>query len=256
MCRLLAYASSKPRTLAEMLGEEGITEFTELSTIHADGWGCARAEGDRIVTEVEPEAARSSDRFARMAHSGATDLGLVHLRWATLGLPIAPQNTHPFTDGVVAFAHNGSVSPPEALEPLISETWKPMLRGDTDSERYFLALMSRLHGVDPTPQAVAAAYAGLLHDIMASLTYTSLNSMLITPDHLVVACAFDEEAEATSEEPEYFRLRYRVDEDHVLVSSSGWGKGWNTLPNGHVLVVDRGSLSTHELTLETASTRI
>lgn len=256
MCRLLAYASSTPLTLADMLGPEGLTQFTELSTIHADGWGTARAEGDRIVTEVEPDAARSSDRFAHMAYSAPTDLALVHLRWATMGLPVAPQNTHPFTDGAVAFAHNGSVSPPGALEALISERWKPFLRGDTDSERYFLALMSRLHGVEPTPEAVARAYAELLTEIMSSFTYTSLNSMLITPDHLVVACAFDEEAAATDEEPEYFRLRYRVHEDHVLVSSSGWGKGWNTLPNGHVLVVDRGSLRTHEQTLRAPSTRI
>ncbi|PKW26817.1 class II glutamine amidotransferase [Phycicoccus duodecadis] len=255
MCRLLAYASATPRTLAEMLGPEGLIQFTELSTRHADGWGNARAQGDRIVTEVEPAAARSSGRFAQLASSEATDLSLLHLRWATLGLPVAPQNTHPFTDGSVAFAHNGSVSPPSALEALISDRWKPLLRGDTDSERYFLALMSRLHGVEPTPESVATAYAELLTDIMTSFTYTSLNSMLITPDHLIVACAFDEAAEAKDEEPEYFRLRYRVQEDHVLVSSSGWGTGWNTLPNGHVLVVERGSLRTYEHALRAPSTR-
>jgi len=238
MCRLLAYASSTPRTLFDLLGPEGVTQFTELSTLHADGWGTARAEDDRIVTEVEPGAARSSERFARMAHSAPTDLALVHLRWATLGLPVSPQN-----------------SPPEVLEPLISEQYKPFLRGDTDSERYFLALMSRLHGVDPAPEAVATAYGELLTEMMSSFAVTSLNSMLITPDHLVVACAFDEDEAATGEDPEYFRLRYRVQEDHVLVSSSGWGEGWETLPNGHLLVVDRGSLSTHDQALHVLPTR-
>ena len=44
------------------------------------------------------------------------------------------------------------------------------------------------------------------------------------------------------EDPEYYRLRYRVTVDAVVVSSSGWGGGWQDLANGDVLTVRRGTL--------------
>jgi predicted glutamine amidotransferase len=43
---------------------------------------------------------------------------MAHLRWATMGLGVGIRNTHPFTDGHVAFAHNGSVLSPASLDPL------------------------------------------------------------------------------------------------------------------------------------------
>lgn len=36
----------------------------------------------------------------------------MHLRWASLGLPIQSENTHPFTGDGLSFAHNGSLMPP------------------------------------------------------------------------------------------------------------------------------------------------
>ena len=50
----------------------------------------------------------------------------------------------------------------------------------------------------------------------------------------------------TAEEggPEYYRLRYRITPDSVVVTSSGWGSGWQTLDNGQMLVVQRHTLAT------------
>src|SRR3712207_2127985 len=107
MCRLLGWATRVPTTLHDLLGEEDLTEFTELSCRHGDGWGMAFRAGDEIGVRKRPDAARESDVFTDLARTHATDLGMVHLRWATLGLAIRSQNTHPFTAGSVAFAHNG-----------------------------------------------------------------------------------------------------------------------------------------------------
>ena len=41
------------------------------------------------------------------------------------------------------------------------------------------------------------------------------------------------------EDPEYYTLRYRVTGDAVVVSSSGWGRDWQELGNGDLLVVRR-----------------
>ena len=244
MCRLLAYVSTSPRTLVQMLGEDGLQEFTELSCLHGDGWGAARIDDSGISVETVPAAARTSEEFSAMAHGSPADRCLVHLRWATLGLPVTAANTHPFTDGAVAFAHNGSIEPVLALEELIDPDRRSQLHGDTDSERYFQALLSRIPVEDPSIDDIVTAYADTLSSITSSFTYSSLNSVLLTPDHLVVACCFDTVAEATMGEPDYFRLHYVVTDESVLVSSSGWGTGWAIVPNDHLMVINRTTLAT------------
>jgi predicted glutamine amidotransferase len=142
MCRLLGWASQKPTTLRDLLGEDDLGEFTELSRRHGDGWGVARSTARGVSVRKRPDAARTSARFDRWARRRRTDLGLAHLRRATLGLRIDAANTHPFTDGRVAFAHNGSVLPPAALDSLIPAGARR--GGTTDSERYFLAVRARM----------------------------------------------------------------------------------------------------------------
>lgn len=244
MCRLLGYATREPTTLAALLGERDLHGFTELSCKHRDGWGVARATGLQVEVEKAPDSARLSTAFARTAHDVRADLALVHLRWATLGLPVVPDNAHPFTDGRLAFAHNGSVPPPTYLDPLLADDVLALRRGDTDSERLFLAVLSRLDPASGSADPVGDAYAAMVSDVTARLRYTSLNSMVLTADRLYAVCCFSPEAEHHEDEDEYYTLRYRISEDAVLVSSSGWGEGWHDLANGSMLVVDRGSLAT------------
>jgi hypothetical protein len=44
------------------------------------------------------------------------------------------------------------------------------------------------------------------------------------------------------EDPEYYRLRYRVTDDTVVVCSSGWGRNWQELANGELLTARRATL--------------
>src|SRR5215469_4675650 len=142
MCRLLGYVTSTPTTLADLLGEAGLFEFTELSCKHGDGWGAAWATDTGIEVVKAPDAARTSSAFERHVYEHVADLGIVHLRWATLGLEVAPENTHPFTDGTIAFAHNGSINSPSSLDALVPDDLQERRMGSTDSERYFLAVLA------------------------------------------------------------------------------------------------------------------
>jgi predicted glutamine amidotransferase len=239
MCRLLGWASRVPTTLLDLLGEEDLNAFTELSSKHADGWGLARSTRGGVKVAKAADAARTSGAFARRAHGRRADLGLAHLRWATLGLDVHEANTHPFSDGRLAFAHNGSIMPPASLDRLISPAVAPLRRGSTDSERYFLAVLSRMaEGASP-----AEALAVTVEDVAADGGYSSLNCLLLTPDELHAVCRVDADAEPLpGEGPDYFTLRYRVDADAVVVASSGWGRDWQELADGELLTVRRRSL--------------
>ncbi len=241
MCRLLGCVSRTPTTLTGLLGEVALAQFTELSRQHGDGWGIACGAHDRVEVHRAVDAARTSDAFSQTVRQRPVELAMVHLRWATLGLPVALHNAHPFTDGRLAFAHNGSVAPPSSLDRLLSDRVRPALRGDTDSERLFLAVLSRLEpGADD--DTVGQAYAETVREVAQTLAAGSLNSMLMTPTRLYAACCYDPAAERRESEPGYYRLGYRVTEDTVVVGSSGWGAGWQDLANGHLLAVDRGTL--------------
>lgn len=237
MCRLLAFASRTPVTLTDLLGEAELAEFTALSRKHQDGWGFAWAEPEGVRRFRSADPAHESPEFAQVSQEHRTDLGLAHVRWATAGLPIRLENTHPFTDGRIAMAHNGAVRPPESLDPLVPADLLATREGTTDSERYALAVMAAARRTDP-----ATALAETAATIAGSLRYTSVNAMLITDTELVAVTRFRPEAEAAEEEHEYYHMRYRVTPDAVVVASSGWGDGWQTLDNGEMLVVQRATL--------------
>jgi predicted glutamine amidotransferase len=243
MCRLLGWAARTPVTLADLLGDD-LEAFTALSRKHGDGWGFAWRTGRGIDLQRSPDAAWDSLDYSRAAHRRATDLGMVHLRWATLGLPVRPANTHPFAEDEIAFAHNGSIRPPESLDELLSPEQAAAMRGTTDSERYFRAVLTAA-AERPLEQALAQ----VVDRVATTKTITSLNCLLMTPDTLYAACRFDPGTEGEEGE-DYFHLRYRVTDDAVVVASTGWGAGWQVLPNGSLLVVDRGSLRTSVVSLD------
>ena len=239
MCRLLGTVSRVPVTLDQVLGAER-GAFLALAAQHGDGWGHAWTGPDGMEVRKDATSALVSRDLARLAAGQAATSALTHLRWATLGLSVRSANTHPFTGQGVAFAHNGSISPPEALEKLIAPQLRQQREGDTDSERYFLAVLSRLaEGAAP-----AEALATTVADVLASgATVHSLNCMLLTPEALLAVCCYDP---GSYDDPEYYPLLHRRTGETVVVASTGWSDsaGWSTLDNGQMMVVERGTLRT------------
>jgi predicted glutamine amidotransferase len=246
MCRLLGWTTRVPTTVSDLLGEADLADFTGLSALHRDGWGVARSTRRRVVVRKQPDAAGTSPAFDRWTRRRRTDMGLVHLRRATLGLRVDPANTHPFTDGRLAFAHNGSIRPPAALDGLLSDSSRRNRRGDTDSERYFLAVSQLLRDGASPEEALLTT----VDRIAATTPFTSLNCLLLTPERLYALCRFDPASREDDADPEYYHLRYRVTTGAVVVASSGWGREWQELANGELLVVRRRTLETSVVTNE------
>jgi predicted glutamine amidotransferase len=244
VCRLVGWVSESPRTLAELLGEAGLAELAALSRQHADGWGIAWWDGDQLRSKSSHLPAYSSAEYAAATREVRSDAALLHLRWATPGIAVAPGNTHPFLAGDRAFGHNGSVRPADGLLPLLTPDVVAGLGGDTDSERLFHVLLARVerHGLDE-------GLCRTVSDVCRDLTVSSLNALLLDRDELTAICCHGGPSEAPppefhappEDQPGYFDLRWRQLEGGVVVASEPLGSpDWRRLANGTALVVSRG----------------
>jgi predicted glutamine amidotransferase len=257
MCRLLGYSAAREASLEDVIGVDGLREFTGLCALHGDGWGMAWYEGARPVVRKSPVRADSEPEYEKLAREPLSDMGLLHLRWATPGLGVSEVNSHPFRWGDYVLAHNGAIHPQDQLGKLLPPDWESRLGGTTDSERYFLLVMSLLesHGGD-----MVAAIADAAADIDARFEPNSLNAILLSPDRLYAVSWYHRERvpeaklRAFGQRPEeiaaYFDLAYLETGGAVVVASSGWPRpGWRPVPNRHVLVTDRRTLSTEVVSL-------
>jgi predicted glutamine amidotransferase len=249
MCRLLGYCAKAPVSLADLLGAEGLADFTALSALHGDGWGMAWYDGAEPVVAKSAGAAVAEPRYGELARQPLGQLGLLHLRWATPGLAVQDCNSHPFRYGGYVLAHNGAIHPQERLGEMLPPEWERQLAGTTDSERYFLHLMWRLAERDGD---MIAAIADTTADISGRFAPNSLNAILLAPG-MLYAISWHDPARIPREllrqrglgdRPDdieaYFDLAYTETAGAIAVASSGWPMtGWTPLPRQHVLAVDQ-----------------
>jgi predicted glutamine amidotransferase len=248
---MLGYCARDRASLAEVMGERALGDFTNLSAFHGDGWGMAGYDGQDAYLEKAPRRAADHPAYHDLARRRLGDLGLVHLRRATPGLPVEARNSHPFSHDRIIMAHNGAIHPQDRLGDLLTPGWQDRLTGTTDSERYFLHVMSRL---EENPGDLIAALDDAVADIDIMFTANSLNAIFLTPDALYALCWYHQDRipshavaqQGYSGAPErYFDLAYCENDGAVVVASTGWPHdGWAWVPNRHVLVVDRETLRT------------
>jgi predicted glutamine amidotransferase len=246
MCRLLGVVAAAPAPLPELLGGD-LAPFVELACEHSDGWGISFLdERGKVVTAKEPGSALESWTFRPLVERIVTSAAIVHLRMSSPGSPHLLENTHPFGTVDCAFAHNGYFRPLDIMDgALVAGT---RAQGDTDSERYFLTVRSRILAGE-TPAAAIAAAAGSIRSLATS--WESANCLLLTPAGV---CAYaDHSADSAVIErrgPEFFDLRYRTEADRVVVASTGWtrpGASWSRLPDRRVLEIGRDlTLTMHD----------
>ncbi len=236
MCRLLGYTAPNATTFTDVVGAN-FNEFINLSTDHCDGWGIASSESNKASLYKEPVAANKSSHFKDEITSHKSNSALLHLRWATEGMAVNEKNTHPFTYEGITFIHNGSITPPTALDAVIDKKYLEQVRGNTDSERYFAYLLTQIekHGFI---QGVKAA----LSYIKANCSYSSINMMIINEAYFIAACIYNQDKipQKFIKDTDYYHLKYTKRDDQVVVASSGWNQdGWQEIPNGSAIIVDK-----------------
>lgn len=244
MCRLMAYSSKHHTALPTFMGDS-FEQFVALSNIHHDSWGVALVDetGARLSKKAET-AATSADFATTMAKSSSTG-GLLHFRWASPGLPISDDSAHPFIYEDIAFIHNGALSPYDALQAKIAPKYSALQKGFTDSEQFFLYILTeidRLGFIEGVKQAIRT--------IKSDFDYSSINSMIMNSEYLIVTSEHDPENKPTWADDVYYELRYRLDGNGIAVASSGWDQtGWTLLKNHQMLIMNRATLDTELINL-------
>lgn len=267
MCRLLGVVSATPISVSQAAGEQVLADFVALTKIHGDGWGIARVRlpGHAPSIEVSAGSAADDPRFVAVTHDQRSAASLVHLRWATTGIPVRPENSHPFLGERIAMAHNGSIKPIAALEALLTPEIAATIGGSTDSERYFGLIRAHRASSPDLPEAVRRAVSQL----RAAFPTASLNALVLDADHMIAVHAHarsrlpDEDiAEITAADlpaehlEDYFGMRWaRTAEDRMVIASTGFGDlDWRPLEPESVTAISLYDLSMTTLPLMSPST--
>lgn len=245
MCRLLGVVAGAPAPIADQL-PGSLGRFIALSDEHSHGWGVAYRDAHGSVrVDKEPVQAATSATFHDLVARTVSDAALLHLRQASPGMPLVPQNTHPWLADGNAFAHNGYAWPNDALDTTMAAVDAPPVTGGTDSERY-LSLVRAAMRDRPVPDALRDAASW----ITERASMTSLNCLFLTPDALYAMAWWHGptiRAQPDGETERDYRLWYQEADGRVTVASAGipaMAAEWHELPDRCVLEIRRGDLAT------------
>lgn len=130
-----------------------------LSVEHPDGWGVARREDGDWTIDKSVNQALGCPSFERVARSTRARVVIAHIRKRTVGAT-ALSNTHPFRRGRFVLAHNGTADS-QWLARRSSRERLAEIEGDTDSERLFAFVMTRIDEAGDASEGVRVAAAAL-----------------------------------------------------------------------------------------------
>lgn len=267
MCELLGMSSNRRATLNLSLMR--LAEHGGHTGPHKDGWGVAYFEGADIRLIKDPGHAADSDwiRFIGQ-HDLRSQLVIAHIRKATMGKR-AYCNTQPFMRELAGrmhlFAHNGSLPEIEQATEFNSRQYHPV--GDTDSEKAFCTLMSRMAKIWTLPKIVPPLEQRMIavSKFAGSLKLLGLSNFIYSDGDALFAHGDRRKNEKTGriEAPGLVYLRRRCQGLEPGLKTSGLsisGTGqdiciiasvplddaaWKPLKEGEVIAVSKGSIALH-----------
>ena len=147
MARLFGYMGNYADRLRHALYQE--REVLAVSeSARPDAWGIGFYQGGEVLHKKRPFAGTEPVDWLAVTAGLRSDCLIGHVRHATIG-DLRADNTQPFRFRSWLFAHSGTVSRFEAVRPRLLDGLPDFLRrsvrGDTDSELVFFAVLSFLH---------------------------------------------------------------------------------------------------------------
>jgi predicted glutamine amidotransferase len=180
MCRLFGMTGGSRPLRATFWLLEAPDSLAQQSRRNPDGYGIATYDADGSARiDKRPAAAYDDEQFAREAKELESPTFLAHVRYASTGA-VAAENTHPFEQSNRVFAHNGYIGELQTLESRLG-SYTGLVKGDTDSERFFALITSEIEARDGD---VGAGIAAAVQWVARELPVYSLNCVLATPSEL------------------------------------------------------------------------
>jgi predicted glutamine amidotransferase len=180
MCRLFGLTAGTTRVRATFWLLDAPDSLEEQSRRNVDGSGIGffGTTGEPVV-DKQPEPAFRDEEFIHEAKQAQSTTFVAHVRWATAG-GRAVQNTHPFVMQGRIMAHNGGFGELARLEEQLG-SYRDLVLGDTDSERYFALITQQADAHDGD---VGAGIEAAARWIAAHLPVSSLNTVVIVGSEL------------------------------------------------------------------------
>ncbi len=180
MCRLFGLNAGPAWVRATFWLLDAPDSLEVQSHRNADGAGIGFFDpaGEPVV-DKQPEAAFGDQDFTHEAQQVESSTFVAHVRFATAGGRTV-QNTHPFSMAGRIMAHNGGFGELAQLDAQLG-SYRDLVLGDTDSERYFALITQQTdaHGGD-----VGAGITAAASWIAAHLPLSSLNTVVAAPGEL------------------------------------------------------------------------
>jgi predicted glutamine amidotransferase len=158
---------------------EAPDSLAEQSRREPDGTGLGTftEDGEPVISK-QPIAAYEDQEFGRVAREVTSHTFVAHVRYASTG-DLTHENTHPFEQHGRLFAHNGVIGDLDRLDEELGDT-RSLVKGQTDSERYFALITKEIERTGNIENGIAAATEW----IADNLPVFALNFVLITPSEL------------------------------------------------------------------------
>jgi predicted glutamine amidotransferase len=180
MCRLFGLSAGDRRVQAAFWLLDAPDSLQEQSRRNPDGCGVAGFDtGGKVEMHKAPVAAWDDPDFGNVARRLTSSTFVAHVRHATTG-PRRYENTHPFAEGDIAFAHNGALGSLDLVDEQLGD-YRRVVHGDTDSERMFALILKETGAHHGDLSAGIAAATGWLAQGVPVL---SLNLIVVTPKGL------------------------------------------------------------------------
>lgn len=262
MGRLFGYMANRADRLGDALYQEREV-IAPSASITPAGWGIGFYQGGEVLHKKRPLSEGDEIDWEEVASDVRSDCAIFHLRNATVGKFLS-ENTHPFRMRRWLFAHNGTIDRFDAIRERLLESMPDFLRrnvrGETDSEHFFHAILSFLHdaGQIDTLDVEAKPVLGAIRSAVALVDRLTAEvgaepgelNMILTNGRLMFALRrgspfmyversglhdVRDEPEEPVEPKAPSVLRY------VLAVSDGAEvpRDYETLEDRHVLVIDR-----------------
>lgn len=263
MCRLYGFIANEPTKVdcSLVFAQNALmiqSRVDERGAFHSDGWGIATYEDGTPKVERRTSAAFEDQVFSSTAERIYSKVIIAHVRKATVGKN-SVHNTHPFVSGHWIFAHNGTVTGFDSLAPQLAAETDAALQaqrvGQTDSEQYFLWLLTQLQSQEE--QEDCQAIAKRLHRAVGKLAErchqadpdnTPRLNFVLTNGEVMYACRWNNSLHIIRREgvydceicgiPHIHRLETVNHRAVVLASEPVTHEQWNEVENESVLAFD------------------